>query len=234
MLKNNFSYSVSVDCVIFGYDETSLKVLLIERGIDPYADFWALPGDLVHPKENTEEAVIRVLNDLTGLNNIFTEQVKTFGDIGRHPLGRVFTISHYSLLRIDEYDLSPTNKNNSPSSYSLEAKWHNVNRIGELAFDHNKIFAACKEKLVKNAKSKPVGFELLPDLFTLSDLQNLYEAILEKKFDKRNFRKKINSMKLLVDSGKTQKSVSHRPAKLFSFDKEKYERLKKIGFNFEI
>ena len=110
MIKNNFSYSVSVDCVIFGYDETSLKVLLIKRGVDPYADFWALPGDLVHPKENTEEAVTRVLKDLTGLNNIFTEQVKTFGDIGRHPLGRVFTISHYSLLRIDEYDLSPTNK----------------------------------------------------------------------------------------------------------------------------
>ena len=192
MIKNNFSYSVSVDCVIFGYDETSLKVLLIKRGVDPYSDFWALPGDLVHPKENTEEAVKRVLKDLTGLNNVFTEQVKTFGDIGRHPLGRVFTISHYSLLRIDEYDLSPTNKNNSPSSYSLEAKWHNVNRIGELAFDHNKIFAACKEKLIKNAKTKPVGFELLPDQFTLSDLQNLYEAILEKKFDKRNFRKKIN------------------------------------------
>ena len=190
MIKNNFSYSVSVDCVIFGYDETSLKVLLIKRGVDPYSDFWALPGDLVHPMENTEEAVKRVLKDLTGLNNIFTEQVKTFGDIGRHPLGRVFTISHYSLLKIDEYDLSPTNKNNSPSSYSLEAKWHNVNRIGELAFDHNKIFAACKEKLIKNAKIKPVGFELLPDQFTLSDLQNLYEAILEKKFDKRNFRKK--------------------------------------------
>ena len=137
-------------------------------------------------------------------------------------------------VKIKEYNLSPTNKNNSPSSYSLEAKWHNVNRIGELAFDHNKIFAACKEELVKNVKRKPVGFELLPDKFTLSDLQNLYESILEKKFDKRNFRKKINSMKLLIDTGKNQKSVSHRPAKLFSFDKDKYERLKKTGFNFEI
>ena len=234
MIKNNFSYSVSVDCVIFGYDETSLKVLLIKRGVEPYLDYWALPGDLVHPNENTHEAVNRVLKDLTGLNNIFTEQVKTFGDIGRHPLGRVFTISHYSLLKVDDYPLSPTNKNNSPSSYSLEAKWHNVNRIGELAFDHNKIFAACKEKLVNNVKTRPVGFELLSDQFTLSDLQNLSEAILEKKFDKRNFRKKINSMKILIDTGKTQKSVSHRPAKLFSFDKNKYERLKKIGFNFEI
>ena len=234
MVKNNFSYSVSVDCVIFGYDQDSLKVLLIKRGVDPYVDYWALPGDLVHPNENTEEAVDRVLKDMTGLENIFTEQVKTFGDIGRHPLGRVFTISHYSLLRIKEYELSPTNKNNSPSAFASEAKWHNVNRIGELAFDHNKIFAACKEKLINNVKSKPVGFELLPDKFTLSELQNLYESILEKKFDKRNFRKKINSMKLLIDSGENQKSVSHRPAKLFSFNKEKYKILKKTGFNFEI
>jgi len=234
MVKNNFSYSVSVDCVIFGYDEDLLKVLLIKRGVDPYVDYWALPGDLIHPNENTEEAVNRVLRDLTGLNDVFTEQVKTFGDIGRHPLGRVFTIAHYSLLKIKDYNLSPTNKENSPSSYALEAKWHNVNRIGELAFDHNKIFAACKEKLINNVKSKPVGFELLPDKFTLSELQNLYESILEKKFDKRNFRKKINSMKLLIDSGENQKSVSHRPAKLFSFNKEKYKVLKKTGFNFEI
>ena len=234
MVKNNFSYSVSVDCVIFGYDQDSLKVLLIKRGVDPYVDYWALPGDLVHPNENTEEAVNRVLKDMTGLENIFTEQVKTFGDLGRHPLGRVFTISHYSLLRIKDYELSPTNKNNSPSAFALEAKWHNVNRIGELAFDHNKILASCKEKLVNNVKSKPVGFELLPNKFTLSELQNLYESILEKKFDKRNFRKKINSMKLLTDTGKTQKSVSHRPAKLFSFNKVKYEILKKTGFDFEM
>ena len=234
MVKNNFSYSVSVDCVIFGYDQDSLKVLLIKRGVDPYVDYWALPGDLVHPNENTEEAVNRVLKDMTGLENIFTEQVKTFGDLGRHPLGRVFTISHYSLLRIKDYELSPTNKNNSPSAFALEAKWYNVNRIGELAFDHNKILASCKEKLVNNVKSKPVGFELLPNKFTLSELQNLYESILEKKFDKRNFRKKINSMKLLTDTGNTQKSVSHRPAKLFSFNKVKYEILKKTGFDFEI
>lgn len=234
MVKNNFSYSVSVDCVIFGYDQDSLKVLLIKRGVDPYVDYWALPGDLVHPNENTEEAVDRVLKDMTGLQDIFTEQVKTFGDIGRHPLGRVFTISHYSLLRIKEYELSPTNKNNSSSAFASEAKWHNVTRIGELAFDHNKILAACKEKLVNNVKSKPVGFELLPNKFTLSELQNLYESMLEKKFDKRNFRKKINSMKLLIDTGSTQKSVSHRPAKLFSFNKVKYEILKKTGFNFEI
>ena len=234
MVKDNFNYSVSVDCVIFGYDDINLKVLLIKRGVNPYKEFWALPGDLVHPKESIEDAVDRVLVDLTGLGNVYTQQVKTFGDIGRHPLGRVFTISHYSLIKINQYELSPLNKNNSPSSFASEAKWHDINRIGELAFDHNKIFASCKAHLVQSVQSKPVGFELLPEKFTLSQLQNLYEIILEKKFDKRNFRKKINSMKLLVDTGKIQKSVSHRPAKLFQFNRVKYLKLKKSGFSFEI
>ncbi len=234
MESSNFNYSVSVDCVIFGYDDTNLKVLLIKRGVNPYNNYWALPGDLVHPKEGIDDAVDRVLLDLTGLDNIYTQQVKTFGDVGRHPLGRVFTISHYSLMKIDQHELSPLNINNSPSSYAAEAKWHDVQRIGELAFDHNKIFASCKAHLVQSVQNKPVGFELLPERFTLSQLQNLYEVILERKFDKRNFRKKINSMKLLIDTGKNQKSVSHRPAKLFQFDKEKYLKLKRSGYNFEI
>ena len=164
---------------------------------------------------------------MTGLSNIYTEQVKTFGDVGRHPMGRVFTISHYSLLKADQHDLNP-------SSFAVEAKWHNIKRLGELAFDHNKIFAACKEKLVKSVQTKPIGFELLPEEFTLSQLQNLYEIILEKEFDKRNFRKKINAMKLLLDTGKIQSSVSHRPAKLFKFNKDKYLKLKNSGFSFEI
>tara|TARA_Y100000589_G_scaffold186303_1_gene176422 strand:+ start:881 stop:1564 length:684 start_codon:yes stop_codon:yes gene_type:complete len=227
MIKNNFNYSVSVDCVIFGYDDSGLKVLLIKRGVEPYLDYWALPGDLVQTKESIDGAVVRVLKDLTGLSNIYTEQVKTFGDVGRHPMGRVFTISHYSLLKADQHDLNP-------SSFAVEAKWHNIKRLGELAFDHNKIFAACKEKLVKSVQTKPIGFELLPEEFTLSQLQNLYEIILEKEFDKRNFRKKINAMKLLLDTGKIQSSVSHRPAKLFKFNKDKYLKLKNSGFSFEI
>ena len=227
MIKNNFNYSVSVDCVLFGYDDSGLKVLLIKRGVEPYLDYWALPGDLVQRKESIDGAVVRVLKDLTGLSNIYTEQVKTFGDVGRHPMGRVFTISHYSLLKADQHDLNP-------SSFAVEAKWHNIKRLGELAFDHNKIFAACKEKLVKSVQTKPIGFELLPEEFTLSQLQNLYEIILEKEFDKRNFRKKINAMKLLLDTGKIQSSVSHRPAKLFKFNKDKYLKLKNSGFSFEI
>jgi ADP-ribose pyrophosphatase len=115
MLDNNFSYSISVDCVIFGYDSTDLKVLLIKRGEKPYLDYWALPGDLIHSKESIDDSVKRVLKDLTGLSNVYMEQVKTFGDVGRHPLGRVFTIAYYSLLKIDESTLNP-------SSFAKEAK----------------------------------------------------------------------------------------------------------------
>tara|TARA_Y100000589_G_C27178553_1_gene639748 strand:- start:347 stop:1027 length:681 start_codon:yes stop_codon:yes gene_type:complete len=226
-MDNNFNYSISVDCVIFGYDSTDLKVLLIKRGEKPYLDYWALPGDLIHPKESIDDSVKRVLKDLTGLSNVYMEQVKTFGDVGRHPLGRVFTIAYYSLLKIDDYTLSP-------SSFAKEAKWHSINRIGELAFDHNKIFATCKENLKQNVQRQPIGFELLPEKFTLSQLQNLYETILQKQFDKRNFRKKIISMKILKDSGEIQKSVSHRPAKLFTFNQENYIKLKDTGFSFEI
>lgn len=226
-MDNNFNYSISVDCVIFGYDSTDLKVLLIKRGEKPYLDYWALPGDLIHPKESIDDSVKRVLKDLTGLSNVYMEQVKTFGDVGRHPLGRVFTIAYYSLLKIDDYTLSP-------SSFAKEAKWHSINRIGELAFDHNKIFATCKENLKQNVQRQPIGFELLPEKFTLSQLQNLYETILQKQFDKRNFRKKIISMKILKDSGEMQKSVSHRPAKLFTFNQENYIKLKDTGFSFEI
>ena len=227
MLKKNFNYSVSVDCVIFGYDTTDLKVLLIKRGEEPYLNYWAVPGDLINHQENIDQSVKRVLKDLTGLSNVFMEQVKTFGDVGRHPFGRVFTVAYYSLIKISDYELNP-------SSFAVEAKWHSVTRIGELAFDHNKVFASCKERLVESVKRKPIGFELLPKEFTLTELQNLYETILQEPFDKRNFRKKINSMKLLIDTGKTQKSVSHRPAKLYKFDNKKYKNLKKVGYNFEI
>jgi len=227
MKNKHFQYSVSVDCVIFGYDATDLKVLLIKRGEGPYLNYWALPGDLINPQESIDQSVIRVLNDLTGLTDVYLNQVKTFGDVGRHPLGRVFTVAYYSLIKISDYELNP-------SSFAVEAKWHSVKRIGELAFDHNKIFATCREKLVNSLKIKPIGFELLPKEFTLTELQVLYETILQQPFDKRNFRKKINSMKLLIDTGKLQKSVSHRPAKLYRFDKVKFLKLEKSGFNFEI
>ena len=227
MPLDNFNYSVSIDCVIFGYDTTDLKVLLIKRGEAPYLNYWALPGDLIKEKENIDDAVSRVLKDLTGLSNVYMDQVKTFGDVGRHPLGRVFTVAYFSLLKIEDYQLNP-------SSFAMEAKWHSVKRVGELAFDHKKIFATCKQELVNSVKVKPIGFELLPEAFTLTELQNLYETIFQTTFDTRNFRKKIHSVGLLTETGELQKSVSHRPAKLYRFDKANYKKLIKSGYNFEI
>ena len=154
-----------MDCVIFGYDDINLKVLLIKRGVN-HTGILGLTRRSSAPKESIEDAVDRVLVDLTGLGNVYTQQVKTFGDIGRHPL-EGFSPYHYSLIKINQYELSPLNKNNSPSSF-VEAKWHDINRIGELAFDHNKIFASCKAHLVQSVQSKPVGFELLPKSYFIS------------------------------------------------------------------
>ena len=220
MVKDNFNYSVSVDCVIFGYDDINLKVLLIKRGVNPYKEFWALPGDLVHPKESIEDAVDRVLVDLTGLGNVYTQQVKTFGDIGRHPLGRVFTISHYSLIKINQYELSPLNKNNSPSSFASEAKWHDINRIGELAFDHNCIVDVALTKLQSHFELNKTAYELLPPKFTLNQLQQLHEAITQEELDKRNFRKKIVREKMIEATEEKQKGVLHKPARLYRVKSE--------------
>ncbi len=219
--------SLSVDSVIFGFDDEELKILLIKRGEDPYNNMWALPGDLARLDEHLDASVARVLKELTGLSDVFMEQVKTFGDLGRHPLGRVVTVAYYSLIKISDYNLNP-------SSFATEARWHSVTKVSELAFDHNRILAACKERLQQSVRVRPIGFELLPRFFTLRELQSLYQAVLQQQFDTRNFRKKILSMNLLQDTGNLQSSVSHRPAKLFQFDEERYQMLKSKGLVFEL
>ena len=222
-----FKIGLSVDNVIFGFDDGDLKVLLIERGEEPFIGKWALPGDLVYPTEGIESAASRVLNELTGLENVYLEQVKAFGAIDRHPIGRVITIAYYSLIKISSNQLKT-------SSFAKEAKWHSVNQVESLAFDHFKILKASYLMLKKSIRNRPVGFELLPPKFTLTELQHLYESVLEAELDKRNFRKKILSMGLLKDMNESQAGVAHRPAKLYSFDKEKYEMLMSEGFVFEL
>jgi len=222
-----FQSAFSVDNVIFGFDDTDLKVLLIKRGTEPYNNFWALPGDLVHPAEDLNSAAERILLQLTGVKNVYLEQVYTFGDVNRHPLGRVITIAYYSLVKIEDFTLTP-------SSFAQQTEWHSVNEIEQLAFDHNEILNSCLEALKQRVRVRPIGFELLPPQFSLTKLQHLYEAILDIELDKRNFRKKILSMNLLKTSDVQQEKVAHRPARLFEFDKEKYEKLKKQGFHFEI
>ncbi len=195
--------------------------------MEPYIGLWSLIGDLLRVNEDLEGAAKRILKRRTGLDNVFMEQTKAFGDVGRHPLGRVITVAYYSLVKISEYELS-----NAPEY--REAHWHNISDISDLAFDHLDILKECLALLRKHVREAPVGFNLLSPKFTLSQLQNLYETILGKPLDKRNFRKKILKMKILKDVGEIQKNVPHRPGKLYSFDQERYDMLCKDGFIFDI
>lgn len=226
-LKKYFTLALSIDCVVFGFDGEDLKVLLIERGEEPFKDKWALPGNLLSPDKDLNSSVNKVLFDLTGLSDLYFEQVETFGEIDRHPLGRVLTTCYYTLVKISDYKLNP-------SSFASEAKWFSVSKVKNLAFDHNKILSTAFQRLKKSVRIKPIGFELLPPHFTLSELQALYESILGLELDKRNFRKKILHMNFLRDTENMQQNVSHRPAKLFEFDEKKYNELKNKGFNFEL
>lgn len=226
-----FKSAFSVDNVIFGFDGGDLKVLLIQRGQAPFKGKWALPGDLVYPNEDLDTAAERVLEQLTGLRGVYLEQVKTFGAVDRHPLGRVITIAYFSLIKISDYVVTP-------ASFAQSAKWHSISEVSDLAFDHNEILASCLRRLKRKVRQAPLGFELLPPKFSLTALQNLYEAILglpkNKGLDKRNFRKKILAMNLLVPLGEAQAGVSHRPAKLYRFDPEKYQQFVAEGFSFDV
>ena len=228
-IESFFKSAFSVDNVIFGFDGSELKVLLIQRGAAPFKGKWALPGDLVYPNENLDTAAERVLEQLTGLRGVYLEQVKAFGAVNRHPLGRVITIAYYSLIKISDFAVTP-------ASFAQSARWHAVSEVEELAFDHNEILKTCLKRLKHKVRTEPVGFELLPPKFTLTELQQLYDAILNlpKKLDKRNFRKKILSMNLLVELPELQEGVAHRPAKLYQFDGEKYEQFVSEGFSFDI
>lgn len=226
-LDNFFKSATTVDNVIFGFDDGDLKVLLITRGEAPYMDKWALPGYFIYPNEDLDAAAERVLEELTGLKKVYLEQVKTFGAVNRHPFGRVITIAYFSLIKISSYKVQA-------ASIAQKAKWFSISEAKDLAFDHNEILNACFQRLKWLIRLRPVGFELLPPKFTLTELQHLYEAILETELDKRNFRKKILSMNLLIDLDEIQEGVAHRPARLYRFDKEKYQEFLNEGFSFEL
>ena len=228
---DNYAKSAfTVDNIIFGFDEGDLKVLVIKRGEQPYENQWALPGNFVYPNEDLDTSANRVLQELTGLKDVYLEQVRTFGAVNRHPMGRVITVAYFSLIKIKDYKLQGT------AALSQKTEWVSIKEAKNLAFDHDEILEACFRRLKRRVKMRPVGFELLPRKFTLTELQHLYEAILEpsKEIDKRNFRKKILSMKILDDLGETQEGVAHRPAKLYKFDKKKYEKFVAEGYIFEI
>lgn len=207
--------ALSVDCVIFGFDENKLKVLLIRSDLKQYQGQWSLLGDLVQPNEGLDEAAYRILKQRTGLNDVFLEQVHTFGEVERHPASRVVTVAYCSLINIQHHKLKILDN---------ELHWHDVDSITEMAFDHKKIFDTSYSQLQKRIREHPLGFSLLPNKFSLRELQNLYEAILNIKLDRRNFRKKFFSMDFLIDIDEVETDVPHRPGRLYRFDYAKYEK----------
>jgi 8-oxo-dGTP diphosphatase len=225
--RQKMKFGLSVDCVIFGFDENELKVLLIRCDMEPYVGQWSLVGELVDLDETIDQAANRILLNQTGIDNVFLQQVQTFGKIDRHPSGRVVSVAYYSLIKIADFMLNTQLIQN-------EVHWHSLSEIDKLAFDHIEILNTCLGALRRQVREEPIGFELLPEKFTLSQLQNLYERILGVELDKRNFRKKILKMKLIVDLQESQQNVAHRPAKLFSFDRDRYEYLKKNGLIFDL
>lgn len=219
--------SITVDCVVFGLDERELRIMLIKRGAEPFKNRWALPGGFIHMDETLEKAAVRELKEETGIEKIFLEQLYTFGDVNRDPRGRVITVAYYALVNLFEHKITA-------STDAAKAAWFSIDDLPDLAFDHGKIIEAAERRLTNKVRYEPIGFELLPKKFTLTQLQNLYEIILEQKLDKRNFRKKILSMNLLISLDEVEEDVAHRAAKLYEFNKNRYDQLKKKGFNFEI
>ncbi len=224
MYQNTFS----IDNVILGFDAGALKVLLIERAEEAFIGQMALPGNLVREDENLDDGAARILLELTGLEEAHLEQLHTFGNVDRHPLGRVITVAYYSLIRISNYNLQPR------STFARKAVWINVSELPDLAFDHNIIVAKALRRIKRKLRHHPIGFELLPEQFTLRQLQELYESILQIGIDTRNFRKKILSYDFLAETGEKQKQVSHRAAKLYCFDKKRYKELEQLGLNFDL
>lgn len=182
---------VSVDCVIFGYDEKELKVLLMDCDMEKYQDKLSLLGDLVNPQEDFDSAVHRVLEECTGHNDLYMEEVKCFSSVGRHPLGRVVSLAYYALVQREDFVFD------DPSDKHLQ--WVSISDVEDLAFDHNLILNVCLKRMKKRLRERPIGFRLLPEKFTLQQLQSLYEVVLDIQLDKRNFRRKIKSLAVLED-----------------------------------
>jgi 8-oxo-dGTP diphosphatase len=221
-----FNIAISVDCVIFGYDEKELKVLVIKSDLEEFSNLYSLLGDLVRPDEDLEDASYRILRERTGLDDVYLEQVQAFGSIDRHPSGRVITIAFYSLIDIKHHKLQLSNN---------ELHWHNVNEIKKLAFDHKLILETCLARLQEKVMEHPVIFNLLPEKFSLRELQELYEAILGVNLDRRNFRKKIAIKDWLVDMDEMENDVPHRPGKLYrlkpEFRKRSADRKQSVAVN---
>jgi len=215
--------------VIFGLDldEKSLKVMLIERDLEPFAGVWAIPGGFVRPGETLMAAATRELEEETGISGVFLEQLYTFGNPGRDPRGWVVSVAYYALV-------SPEKHHVHAMTDARQAKWFPVTSLPRLAFDHAEILATALGRIRGKLTYAPIGFELLPQKFTIKQLQKLYEIVLGQTLDNRNFRKKIFAMDILRELNEMQKGVPHRAARLYKFDERKYNQLVKRGVSFEL
>jgi len=228
-LQEDTKFSISVDCVIFGYGQGELKVLLIDCNMPPYVGQKSLLGDLLRCNETTDGAARRILERRTKLRELYLEQVNVYSHPNRHPLGRVITIAYYSIIKIKDYE------NQIVDAENKRLEWVHLPEIDDLAFDHGKILADAFASLQKTIREYPIGFSMLPKKFSLIQLQYFYETILGIQLDRRNFQRKLKSLGLLKDLQESQSNVPHRPAKLYSFDYHKYQQRKNNRtLNFEI
>lgn len=218
--SSNPTFYVSIDCIIFGFYEGELNLLLLKRNFEPAMGEWSLMGGFVQEEESVDSAAQRVLTELTGLENVYMDQVGTFGDINRDPGERVISIAYYALININEYDRELVQKHN--------AYWVNINQLPPLIFDHPEMVEKAREFMKQKASVEPIGFNLLPKLFTLSQLQSLYEAIYGEDIDKRNFRKRVADMDYIEKTDKIDKTGSKRGAALYKFNDKAYRKSPKF------
>lgn len=228
-MTNQYCYkyphpAVTTDCVIFGFNGERLQVLLIERGIEPYKGRWAFPGGFLKMDETAEVGALRELKEETGLENAYIQQLHTFSDPNRDPRERVITIAYYALVKIQEV---------KGGDDAASARWFPLDEIPPLAFDHDFILRMATQRLREQIHFQPIGFELLPEKFTIKELQSLYEAILGINFDRRNFAKKMLHLEILTELDETIWRTPKREARLYKFNAEKYEELKRKGFRIE-
>ncbi len=228
----SFTYSyarpaLAVDCIVFALDLGKLKVLLIQRRSEPFANHWALPGGFLEIGETLEAAARRELAEETGLKHVFLEQLYTFSHLNRDPRDRVISVGYFALVRLNDHRVRA-------ATDARCAVWFPMDDVPRLAFDHDKILKMAYQRLRGKVRYQPIGFELLPSKFTLRQLQQLYETLLDRSFDKRNFRKKFLGMGVLVELDEMETDVAHRAARLYQFDQKKYKRLVRQGFHFEI
>jgi 8-oxo-dGTP diphosphatase len=224
--SNKDKFYVAVDCVILGFDGEALKLLLYKRDFEPEKGKWSLMGGFLREKENLDDAAYRVLARITGLRNIYMEQLSTFSSLDRDSEDRVISTSYFSLINIQEYDVNIL-KNNG-------VEWFSFDQLPELIFDHTDMVEKALKRLKRRSKSEPIGFELLPEKFTITQFRNLYSAIYQRKLEPANFRRKLMSMDLLDRLPIKEKNSSKKGAFLYSFNKQKYETLTSNGFSFDL